>query len=108
MKLPSGDQHALRHHGGVSTGVIRATGKGARRSHTRIEPSIEAAMKVESEVSGASSPAPFSLCVFVSISSAWGRPLVSACGAEFGTPFATERSGAEVSFLGGEPGGCTV
>src|SRR5205823_1085915 len=47
MKLPSGDQHAFIHQGGVlREGVIRATGLGCRRSQIRSVPSIEASTKV--------------------------------------------------------------
>lgn len=90
MKLPSGDQHAFMHHGGVLRGgVIRATGLGCRRSQMRSVPSMDASTNVVSDDAGCS-------VWFADVLT--GFSTSSACGSPFSVPFDCESA---VPFVSG-------
>jgi hypothetical protein len=89
IKLPSGDQQAFMHHGGVLRVCdSRATGFDCRRSHMRNVPSIDASKKVVSEEMGCSAW-PNELPTGFSMSSACGKPFAVAVDCESDTPFVT-------------------
>jgi hypothetical protein len=112
MKLPSGDQHAFMHHGGVFRGgVMRATGFGCRRSQIRNVPSIDASTKVVSEEAGCSVWFADVAAGF-SVSSACGRPLEVPLSWASAVPFAVgcvsaAAGGSFASSAAGSSGACT-